>query len=426
MSRDIVIGAGIAGLSAAVYLSAGGRRVELIEASQKPGGRAYSLTEKSTGTIIDNGQHIMMGCYYDTLKFFRMIGAYENLIIQEKLSVDFLLPQLQSVPLKAFSKIYPLNLSAGLLAYRALSIKDRLLLLRFFLVLPLVSDNDLKRKTVYDWLVQENQNERIRKAFWEILVAGALNTSTYKASAKIFKDILVEIFLKGNKAATIVIPKKGLTESYCDPAINYIGSRGGIVTMGEQVNKLIIEDSKVKAVVTNKRIITNIKNVITAIPYYALSRILPDKYTITDPGFEYSSILTVHVWLKEIRFDKLFYGLVGSEVHWIFNRGTHITLVRSDAGEFMDKSKEEIFSIIKKELYKYCFIEDEDIVGCYILKEKRATFIPSESIIYSRPGTETKLQNLYLAGDWIDTGLPSTIESAVKSGRMAAELLTDK
>ncbi|HEY6906178.1 MAG TPA: oleate hydratase, partial [Ignavibacteriaceae bacterium] len=242
MSGDIVIGAGIAGLSAAVYLSAGGRRVELIEASQKPGGRAYSLTEKSTGTIIDNGQHIMMGCYYDTLKFFRMIGAYENLIIQEKLSVDFLLPQLQSVPLKAFSKIYPLNLSAGLLAYRALSIKDRLLLLRFFLVLPLVSDNDLKRKTVYDWLVQENQNERIRKAFWEILVAGALNTSTYKASAKIFKDILVEIFLKGNKAATIVIPKKGLTESYCDPAINYIGSRGGIVTMGEQVNKLIIED----------------------------------------------------------------------------------------------------------------------------------------------------------------------------------------
>lgn len=423
MSDYIVIGGGFAGLSAAAHLSAKGKKVELIEASQKPGGRAYSLIDKSTNTVIDNGQHIMMGCYHDTLRFFRMIGAEDNLIFQEKLNVNFLLPHLRLVPLRAFLKIYPLNLAAGLLRYKAISIKDRLLLMKFFLKLPLASGRDLSRMTISDWLVQENQNEKIRKAFWEILTAGALNTSIYKASAKVFKDILIEIFFKGNKASTIILPKAGLSESYCNDTVKYIEDRGGKVTTGEQVNNLLIERNRIKAIITNKRIIKEFKNVISAVPFVALKRILPDEYKITDPGFEYSSILTVHIWLKENRLDKTFYGLIDSEVHWIFNHSTHLTLVRSDADGLMDKSKEEIFAIVKKELFKYCFIEETDIVDCRILKEKRATFIPSNEILLKRPGTETKLSNLVLAGDWTDTGLPSTIESAVKSGRMASDSL---
>jgi hydroxysqualene dehydroxylase len=421
MSDYIIIGGGLAGLSAAAYLSSRGRKVELLEASQKLGGRAYSFTDKSTGITADNGQHIMMGCYRETLDFFRLIGAQDNLIYQDRLEVNFVLPHYQVVPVRSVSGFYPLNLAAGLMHYKALSFRERISLLRFFLKLPLASDNDLRRLTVYDWLEQENQNERIRKAFWEILAVGALNTSIYKASAKVFRDILLEIFFKGNKASTIILPRHGLTETYCNDSKKYIEDHDGMIRTGEQVNKLLSEDGRIRTIVTNKRTIKDFRYVISAVPYYGLKKILPDDKNIPDPELKYSSILSVHIRLKENKLDKPFYGLIDSDVHWLFNHRTHITLVRSDADELMDKNKEELSALIRKELFRYFFIEAGDITDYLIIKEKRATFIPSNEINNKRPGVGTGISNLMLAGDWTETGLPSTIESAVKSGRIAAE-----
>ncbi len=419
----IVIGSGFAGLSAAVHLSSKGKTVQVLEASNKTGGRAYSLKDKSTGTIIDNGQHIMMGCYNETLRFLRMIGAENNLITQNKLEVNFLLPHFHKVKFKADSRLYPLNLVSGLLRYKALSPLNRFRMLKFFFKLPLASDRDLSRMSVYDWLEQENQNEDIRKAFWEILAAGALNTSINKASAKVFCDILKEIFFKGNKASTIILPGEGLTETYCNNAVKFIKERGGSMLTGEQVNKLVVENNRLKAVLTNRRAVKEFKAVLSSVPYYSLKRILAADKLPPDPGFTYSSILTVHIWLKENKLEKTFYGLLGSDIHWIFNHGTHLTLVRSDADELMDKSKEEVFELVKSELYKFCFIEEDDIADYRIIKEKRATFIPSNEILINRPGPSTSVKGLVIAGDWTNTGLPSTIESAVKSGRLAAEVL---
>ncbi len=419
----IVIGSGFAGLSAAVHLSSKGKTVQVLEASNKTGGRAYSLKDKSTGTIIDNGQHIMMGCYNETLRFLKMIGAENNLIVQDKLKVDFLLPHFQKVKFKADSKLYPFNLASALLRYKALSPLNRFRMFKFFLRLPLASSRDLSRMSVYDWLEQENQNENIRKAFWEILAAGALNTSIYKASAKVFRDILIEIFFNGNKASTIILPREGLTETYCSNAVKFIEERGGSVVMGEQVNKLVVDNNRLKAVITNRRTVKEFKAVLSSVPYYSLVRILQAEKLPVDPGFMYSSILTVHIWLKENKLENTFYGLIGSEIHWLFNQGTHLTLVRSDADELINKSKEEIFELVKAELYKFCFIEQDDIADYRIIKEKRATFIPSNEILNNRPGPFTSVNGLVIAGDWTNTGLPSTIESAVKSGRIAAEVL---
>jgi squalene-associated FAD-dependent desaturase len=423
MSDHIIIGGGFAGLSAAAYLSSRGKKVELIEASQKLGGRAYSFTDKTNNTVIDNGQHILMGCYRETIDFFRLIGAEENLVFQDRLEVNFVLPHYHVVPLRSASRLYPLNLTAGLLSYKAISAGERLLLLKFFLMLPLYSDNDLRKMTVYEWLHQEHQNENIIKAFWEILTVGALNTSIYKASAMVLKDILFEIFFRGNKASTIVLPGKGLTESYCNHAKEYIESRGGKISTGEQANKLLTEDSRIRTIITNRRVLKNFNSVIAAVPFHGLKRFTPAENIISDPGLRYSSILNVHIWLKVNRLKEKFYGLVDSQIHWIFNHGTHLTIVRSDADNLMEKSREEIFEIVKKELFRYFFIEGEDIKDYRIIKEKRATFIPSNDILNKRPGAVTNLSNLFLAGDWTDTDLPSTIESAVKSGRMAAEHL---
>ena len=198
MKKCIVIGGGFAGLTAAAYLSNSGFQVELLEASPKLGGRAYSFKDNETGSIIDNGQHIMMGCYHDTLKFIRMIGAEKNFLFQKGLEVNFLNSDSELIKLKSFPFPYPFNLLFGLLNFKALSYSDRIRFLRFFLKLPFISLEKLNELTVYDWLIKENQNEKIRKAFWEILSVGALNTNIKKASALTFAIILKEIFLKGS------------------------------------------------------------------------------------------------------------------------------------------------------------------------------------------------------------------------------------
>jgi squalene-associated FAD-dependent desaturase len=424
MKKCLVIGGGFAGLSASAYLSNAGYQVELIEASPKLGGRAYSFVHKPADTMIDNGQHIMMGCYKETLKFLRIINALDKIEIQEKLSVKFLYPNFELHELKASSFFYPFNLFGAILNYSAISFRERLSILRFFLKLPFFVQRDLSKISVDDLLTRENQNENIKKAFWEIICVGALNTNLKKASAKIFVDILKEIFLKGNAGSKIILPKESLSEMYCLPAKQFIEKMGGKILLSERVEAIKVEKNKAVEVRTDKRIITESDFVICAIPFYSIQKILPNlNYDDFNP--QYSSILNVHVWLaetkKQNRFGKNFYALIGSKLHWVFSHDTHLTCVISDADYLMRLSDDEIMIIIYSELEKYMNITKHDIKDYFIIKEKRATFIPSNEILNNRPHSETEIKNLFLAGDWVNTGLPSTIESAVKSGRIAAE-----
>ncbi len=440
MKKIIVIGGGFAGLSSAAFLANSGHKVELIEASPKLGGRAYSFKDDETCSIIDNGQHILMGCYKETLKFLRLIGAEKNFSFQERLKINFLNDNGKLFKLEATQLFYPLNLLFGLLNFEALSFINRILLLKFFIKIHFYSDEELKRLTVHQWLLLEEQNEEIRKAFWDFLAIGALNTSTTKASAKVFADILKQIFFTGNESATIILPAKGLTESYCNDAQSFIEKKGGTINLSEQVLDLEIADNKITKIITSKRTITDFDFVISSVPWFALEKFYKDKEI--NLNFEHSSILTFHIWLqdrhselvseshlvkkmlKQVQHDKLqgdFYGLIGSPIQWIFNHKDHITLVTSDANELIEKPKEELFEIAAIELKKYAEIEREEIKSYKVIKEKRATFVPNNETIDKRPNTKTEIKNLFLAGDWINTGLPSTIESAVKSGRMVIE-----
>lgn len=343
MKKCVVIGGGLAGLTSAVYLSQNGFHVEVIEASPKPGGRAYSLKDEDTGSIIDNGQHIMMGCYKETLKFFKLIGAEENLIYQDRIKVNFVKENFNLVPLQASSLPYPLNLLSALLNYKALSLSDRLLFLKFFLKLPFTSQNNIKYLTVYDWLIKEGQNENIRKAFWEILAVGALNTNIKKASAVTFAIILKEIFFSGNKAAAIILPKLGLSETYCKNALKFIEGNNGKINLLERVTELKASDGKITEIETTKRKITDFDFVISAVPLYALKKIFPGLKPVNELELNYSSILSIHIWLKENKLTEDFYGLINSPVHWVFNHQDHLTLVISDADELIDRFQRRNF-----------------------------------------------------------------------------------
>jgi uncharacterized protein with NAD-binding domain and iron-sulfur cluster len=150
---------------------------------------------------------------------------------------------------------------------------------------------------------------------------------------------------------------------------------------------------------------------------------LNDDVNFDIPDFDYSSILNIQIWVRQNSLPEGFFGLINSPVHWVFNKGTHLNVVISDANDLVSMSDDELIMMIKKELQKFFLLEPGMISGYKIIKEKRATFIPTDDVIDKRPAQKTSIKNLILAGDWVDTGLPSTIESAVKSGIVAAEII---
>jgi squalene-associated FAD-dependent desaturase len=421
MKKIVVIGGGFAGLSAASFLSNSGFKIELLEASPKPGGRAYSFVDNETGAVIDNGQHILMGCYDETLKFFKLIGAEKNLSKQSHLSLNFVKQNFEICPLQASGSFYPYNLLSAVLNFSAISFYEKLLFVKFFAKIYLYTEKELKKLTVFDWLVKEKQTVNLIKSFWEILAIAALNTDIKKSSAYIFASVLKRIFFRGNNASVIILPSVGLTETYCDYALRFINNKEGIISFSEPVIKLTFQYSSIKEIVTTKRVFSDFDYVISALPLYALKKITIENKFLLGLEFDYSSILTVHLFLKKNRIGNTFYGLIDSPVQWVFNKGSHLTVVISNADNFIEKSKEEIFELILSELKKYILLERSEITTYKIIKEKRAAFVPSNKILDKRPPVSTPFKNFFLAGDWTNTGLPATIESAVKSGKLAAD-----
>ncbi|MGE5402891.1 MAG: hydroxysqualene dehydroxylase HpnE [Ignavibacteriales bacterium] len=426
MQKCVIIGGGLAGLSAAVYLTKAGIRTELFEASPKLGGRAYSFTDPVTGDVIDNGQHIMMGCYTMTLEFLAAIGASDKLHIQPDLAVNFVKKNTGVVPLNARFGPYPFNLLAGLLNYRALGLKDKLGLIRLFSKLLFLNPESLESLSVMDWLKREGQSRNAIKSFWEILAVGTLNTDLKQASAAMFADILRQMFLHGRKMASIIIPATGLSQMYCDDASAFISENGGCIHLSQQVKSVEIKHGKIRELKFEQREVTDFDSVICAVPPYAFSRIFPEEFTrqLNPDGFRYSSILSVHLWLSENPFKERFYGLIDSPVQWLFNHDRFVTIVISNADLLIEKERSELLDIIFGELEAYfSFFNRSLAVQSKIIKEKRATFIPDYRMLHVRPAAVTSVKNLFLAGDWTNTGLPATIEGAVKSGRTAAELV---
>ena len=421
--KVLVIGGGLAGLSAAAYLSKNNYKVKLLESSPKLGGRTYSFLDKETNTILDNGQHILMGCYNETLNFLSLIDALKNFEIQKSLNVNFVKEGYKVFKLKSFPFFYPFNLSIAALNYKAINLSERLKLIKVFLKLQFYSDKKLSLMNVKEWLEKENQSGNVQNAFWKILAVGALNSSLGKASAKIFVDILRQIFANGKSAATIILPKFGLTESFCKDAEEFIKNNDGEIFLSETVTRLAINDARVTEVHSPNKVYKDFDFVVSAIPAFALSRILEKKDQINIPEFTYSTIINIHLWLKEKSFPQGFFGLINSTLHWVFNKGSHLNIVISDAGELASKSDQELIEMCKSEMQKFFLLNPEMISNYKIIKEKRATFIPSIDILDKRPQQKIEIKNIILAGDWVDTGLPSTIESAVNSGRVAADLI---
>ena len=423
MSKTILIGGGLSGLSAAIYLSQSGEQVELIEASPKLGGRTYSFFDNTNNTEIDNGQHILMGAYNETIKLLKIMGSENLPIYQKNLKINFIKKGGRQYKLSAPDIFYPINLLSALLKFNLLSWSEKLKFLNLLILLFFSLDKKAGSGILEEWLEINGQSPNSVKSFWEILCVGALNTKIDQASVEVFKTILKKLFFTGNKSSVIILPNVPLSELFIRPAVEYLRKRNVQLSLSEKLTGISCQGSELKKLITEKREITDFDNVVLAIPPSAISKI--DNYhKLIDEkiaAIETSPIITIHLWMSDFSMENKFAGLINGKIQWIFENKGHFSIVISAADELINFENEKIYQIVKKELSEYFPGHNfENITSYRVIKEKRATFKSNNQNQALRKKNDSKCTGLYFAGDWTNTNLPGTIEGAILSGRNAA------
>ena len=436
--RVIIIGGGFSGLAAGVELSERRYVVTLLERRNHLGGRAYSFTDAKTGDTVDNGQHLFMGCYTNTIDFLKRIGCLNKLKFQERAQVDFLdaekgFDRFDCPPLPA-----PLHVLGGLFRLKGLTLGDKLraLNLRRILKSKLNGNGSL---TVTELLKKLHQSKRINERFWHPLVVATLNECPDVASAKMLVKVLQEAFGAGREASAIGISSVGLSDLYVEGASQFITERGGEITTLTSVTRLVIEGDKVVALELKNGERLQADYFISAVPPSALLQFLDveirEKYFRYLEKLKAAPIVSINLWFDKPFIDRQFVGLIGTQIQWLFNKDkisasskntNHLALIISAAHDYVDWTKEELVELALNELhYLLPQSREASLLHSTIVKEREATIshtIESDSL---RPAAQTPINNLILAGDWTDTGLPATIESAVLSGYNAARAIAD-
>ncbi len=418
MKKVLIIGGGLSGLSSALFLSKDKYNIEIVEASPKLGGRAYSFDYN--GMKVDNGQHVLMECYSNTLEYIDIIGSRELFEFQDSLSINYVNEKRELLKFQIPNFLYPLNNLIGLMSFKVLKVMDRFAVIKLFLKIKFIKSNNYDDKTVYEFLKVNNQSDAVIQKFWESLVVSTMNTSTKIASSKIFIDMMKIIFFTDKRGPNIVIPKKDLGGALINPAVKKLKSDGVNIVTSERVISIKSNNGKAIEVETNKRKIKDLDILISAIPVHSLQKIKfhNSSSNLIFPKLEYAPIVTVHVWLSENPLTERMYNLIGSEFDWLFNNGTHLSFVKSNAKKLVKMKKNEVINIVFSELKKYFTILTNIVIEDYIvLKGINATFIPNLGSQKERKSVPNLFSNIFFAGDWTNTGLPSTIESSVKSGK---------
>lgn len=428
----------MAGLSAAVRLSERGARVLLLE--QKPflGGRTYSFRDKRTGDVVDNGQHLMMGCYHETRRYLDSVGSSHLVSLQPRLQIDFLHPHNAPASLSCWPLPAPLNVLSGLLGLRSLPFLHRIKLLRIGLELLSSSkqkEQELSHLTVDEWLRQCGQTEENRKYLWDVIAIGTLNDDPKLVSALLFYRVLKAAFMGSASDASLLIPRAGLSEILVDPAIDLIRRRSGEVLTNQEVDSFSYRGNKIEKVFVGRKAY-KAGTVIAAVPYFSLQPLVERatahrRLVASMSRLKSSPIITVNLWFEKQVFDREFAAVLNSNIQWIFNRTAmlsiagsrqYLAVVISGASREIQWGREKLIATTRNELERVIpGLRGVKLLHALVLKEKRATFSPSPDALALRPGLHTETENLVLAGDWIDTGLPATIEGAVLSGHKAAE-----
>jgi squalene-associated FAD-dependent desaturase len=443
VSDVVVIGGGFAGLSAAVALAAESVRVTVLEKRHVLGGRAYSYTDATTGETIDNGQHAMMGCYHEMFRFLGRIGALGKLAIQPSLRVTMLDPERGAGTIGCPPLPSPLHMAAGVLGYRLLGVADRARVLvggLRLLAMKKRRDPRLAALTVEGALDLLGQSAAARRAFWHPVAIATLNEDPALACADLLAEVMARAFFAGKDDARFVLAKVGLSDLYTGDARRFIEERGGRVETKAHVVGIGMRAGEVSHLDLRDGRRLTASAYISAVPPQGLFPLLPLAVRRDVPALgaierlTSSPIVSVHVWFDRPLIADDFAGFIGTQTHWLFNRdkitgrdprgGSYLTFVTSGARALVDLDNDAIVAATLADVRRVLpAAVPAQVRYTQVVKEKFATMSPTVEAARLRPPAATPIKNLVLAGDWTDTGLPATIESAVASGHQAAALV---
>ncbi len=411
MARVHVIGGGLAGLAAAVRIAAAGEAVTLYEAAGRAGGRCRSFHDRTLDAVIDNGNHLLLSGNRSAQAYLRAIGAEGRLVGPAEAAFPF-------VDL-ANGERWELRLSDGPIPWWILDprrrvpgtrARDYLAALRLLLA--------SRETTVAAALGGAGV---LYRRFWEPLAVAALNTSPTVAAAALLRPVLRETFARGGADCRPLIARESLAHSFIEPALETLGKLGATVRFHARVTALAFSDRHVCAMkIGEERIALGPgERIVLAVPAH-IARTLLAGLKVPAEG---EAIVNVHYRLVGMQDAGVrIMGLIGGLAEWLFLRGEIASVTISAADRLAARPASGIAADCWRDVVQALGIDPATPLPPHrVIKEKRATFAATPESAARRPGTRTAWDNLFLAGDWTATGLPATIESAIRSGHKAAD-----
>jgi zeta-carotene desaturase len=441
----IVIGGGLAGLSAAVALAEAGYRITLLEKRPFLGGRATSYVLPS-GDHVDNCQHVTLGCCTNLDDFYKRAGAAGKIKFYDRLI--FSSPDGQRGEMRSSWLPAPLHVSPSFATFPLLNWTDKRVIGSLLMSImrsggkpaDLASAPGGVRPSMLDWLRKHKQTEQAINRFWGVVLVSALDELLERTDAQYGVDVFWKAFLANRSGYRIGIPTVPLADLY-DGCKNNLVSRGGEVRLRATIRGLEIGDDGITGVAFESGEVLRADYYVTAVPQDALLEMLPEKIATQEPVFQNlkklktSPITGVHLWFDRVVMDDPFLTLVDTTTQWIFNKnllyggdasgGQYLQLVISASYDLVQRSRQEIIDLCVHEVRGALpAARDARLLKSTVIKETAATFSPEPGCDRWRPAANSPVRGLFLAGDWTATEWPATMEGAVRSGYLAAEAVT--
>jgi squalene-associated FAD-dependent desaturase len=414
-------------------LSDEGFHVTLLERRPYLGGRASSYEHPGTGEVVDNCQHVLLGCCTNLIDFYQRTGVENKIRWYD--SLTFLEPGGRASLIGPSSLPAPLHTMPAFLRAPCLNISDKLSIAAAMAALAPSALRE-KEESFLSWLRNHGQTEQAIERFWKPILVSALNEDVDKVSVAYAAQVVRESFLKSPGAGRMGVPSVPLTELY-QAAGAYLRARGGDVQLRAAIESFRAEPSQVEIIVNGRRLIFDY--LILALPFDALKKILPDTSAAASlrnmlDQFETSPITGIHLWFDRQVTELEHAVLLDRTIQWMFHKskllarsesgGSYLELVVSSSKDLVEKSKNEIVEMAVRELAEFFpEVRQARLVKSTVIKEVHATYSPRPGVDLNRPRPETVWPRVFLAGDWTATGWPATMEGAVRSGYLAAESL---
>ncbi len=425
--RVAIVGGGWAGLAAAVTLAERGIPFTLFEAATQLGGRARRV--EVNGLALDNGQHILLGAYHETLRLFATVGVDIN---DACYAPPLTLQVKPAFFLRAARLPAPWHLALGLLRSRGIGVRDKLAAVRFLSALKKTQFTVAADLSVAALLRQHRQSSALTNYLWHPLCLAALNTLPQSAAAQVFVNVLRDAFFGAGEDSCLLLPRVDLGTLFPDAAARYFRARTGMLCLKQRIQRIDLASEGFK--LHHEHGAENFSHAICAVPAHRVSSLLGhvallDESIAQIKALRYQAIYTVYLqYDAAVRLDFPMVGLTQTLSQWVFDRGALtqqaglMAVVISAEGEHEKLSHAELAAIVANELK-----EKLGLIGpphwTQVIAEKRATFACVPNL--ARPTNQTPLTGLWLAGDYTDSPYPATLEAAVRSGiNSARQLIT--